>query len=157
MRKPVKKMSAKDLKEKLRGTFKSVDFLDKESNDELYLEFATDKNKDYLFYVWIESSWTTTNIGARLKNDPDGYFWYDSIETSEIVDDSWREWTTEFIVDRISKLTNFETRIIQIDGLLFSWFKCEYFDNTWKSIHRHSGYRWTLSIPKIKGWKKIYQ
>ncbi len=149
-------MSSFDIQEKIKRTFKNIEFHDRHSDDQLCLEFSTSKKKDYTFYLWIESLWTTLNIGASLKGNPDKYFWYDSAEKLNMGDEEWVNWAEEYIFRTLDKLVNYETRIIQKDGLVFTSFTCEYFDNEWKELTKNRGFRWTLDTPKIKGQKKVY-
>ena len=103
VRKPGKKMTTSNIRQKIKGTFRNIEFRDKETDDELHLEFSTDKNKDYNFYLWIAASWTTLNIGARLKNYPSLYFWYDSAEKLKMNHNEWEKWAvlTPYRLDRI--------------------------------------------------------
>jgi len=150
-------MNFTELKEKLKTTFTTIDFRDKDAANGLHLEFSRKDNKDYKFYICVEPHWNSVLIGARLESDVNGYFWYDSADRTTEDDKEWEKWVVDYVFDTITTLVNYKTRIIQRDGLMFTSFKCEYFDTVWKVVTKNRAVRWTIQVPKIKGSKKIYE
>ncbi|MBZ0245932.1 MAG: hypothetical protein K8H85_08300 [Cyclobacteriaceae bacterium] len=150
-------MNLTDLKEKVKEKFPNVNFLvEKESKDELILEFETDNNKDYSFYISSYLSGFFVNVGAKLKNSPGLYFWCDSIEQLNMDEGEWSRTVEQYLFDVIQKLVNHKTRIIQTKGILYCSFTCEYLQDSWKTLTKNRGSRLTLEIPKIDGRRKIY-
>jgi hypothetical protein len=126
------------------------------SSGELELEFSTGQTEEYLFYLWL---WPQISliIGARLRSNPDCYFWYESTDRITRDDTDWEKQVKESIVDTIEKLVKYPTRIIQRDGLFSSSFVCEYFDGSWKTMSKTSAIKlFGLCIPKIQGRVKVY-
>ncbi|PWK16664.1 hypothetical protein LX78_02958 [Xanthomarina spongicola] len=150
-------MTVSELKEIILNKNQNIQFLEKESDNEVYLEFSTEKNTDYVFFISIESLLTTVDIGAKLNSDINAYFWHQSAEKINTSDKEWNSWIENFILESIKNLSEFETRIIQKNGLIFSSFTCEYFNEKWTKLNTNNGFRWTLKIPKIYGRKKIYK
>lgn len=150
-------MNSNEFLEQLNQRFSSVTFEQKETEHELDVLVVTEQSKSYNFYIWIEGGWTTLNIGATLKSEPSKYFWYQSWENFKENDPEWKNELCETALEQLELLLNNRTRVIQRKGLIASSFECQYMNSEWTRISKNTALHGRLSLPKIKGRKKVYE
>ena len=144
----------------IKRRYPLIAFIDKSDKENLFLEFTSKTQKDYIYLIWYGQQSMYVTIGARLIHSNDNeYFWhypfepYGSFSSEEKDIDS-----IEFIFEQLEILTTYKTRIIQKNNILSQTFICEIFkDNIWTAYYKHSALKTNFVFPTIDGNRKIYQ
>ncbi|NDK54646.1 hypothetical protein [Pontibacter fetidus] len=149
-------MTSVEFLEKIRQHFDTAIFQPRETEHELDVLILTAEQKLYNYYLWIESNWTTLNIGATLKSAPEKYFWYEACENNYENNLEWIMQLLKYSFRELDKLLNYETRIIQKKGMITTSFECQYLTDKWNRVSKNSIVHSNIALPKIHGRNKVY-
>jgi len=149
-------MDSNQFLEQLKQRFTKVTFEQKETEHELDILIVTDQSKSFNFYIWIEGGWTTMDIGATLKDEPNKDFWYSSFEHIKEDDPTWIPELMEIAFDELGKILDHETRIIQRKGFLSTSFECQQLTSSWNRVSKNRFFHTNFELPEINGRRKTY-
>ncbi len=148
-----------DLKLEIEDKYPTISFKSIREDEYLCLEFSTQFQNDYKFYIWVPADFLSASIGANLIKISDRhYFWYYPYDNYN--DDLDRQAEVRyFLYDILYIVTKHKTRIIQKNGILFQSFNCEYLIcNQWTQLYKHSAFKYgNFKFPKISERMQIYK
>lgn len=148
------------LKTEITNRYPDISFIDKSDSENLFLEFSSDTQLEYVYSIWFGTKSICASVGAkRLKSSDKEYFWHYPFNSISLDSSEKRSIDClEFLFDQLDILTKFKTRIIQKKHLLTQTFICEYIDNnTWTTYYKHSAMKTNFVFPTLMGNQKIYE
>jgi hypothetical protein len=153
-------MKILELKTEIINRYPDIVFIDKSDSENLFLEFSSSTQLEYVYLIWFGTESICASIAAtRLNCSDKEYFWHYSFDPYD--SDSIENKTIdclEFLFEQLDILTKLKTRIIQKKNLLSQTFICEYFSkNTWTTLYKHSALKTKFVFPTITSNQKIYE